>query len=332
MKFTVSLTSLTIGFILSLLTTVVVQAAPQPSIAYSQRHMIQTVTADGSGHRSLVPANATSLRWSPNGKWLAFINTTSNTLEMVDARGSNRQLVTMRGFCAAAAPAWSPNSSSIAFSCSRAVHAQKQQALLRFTLQTKKTDPIRPWTKHETYRSPSWSPDGNKVAYEAMTTNSTRLIITDLGKHHTKPLAKLSDITTVRDISWSPSGNKILYNDSENELYTIWTDGSHRSTISDGDSYEGSWSPDGTRIVFIEDRHDKTLSISELDGSITYLSLDTIPTGAIGTPRWSSDTSNIAFTVDGVDGGLFAINTQARLISKLAAGPVDSFGWQPQKP
>ena len=201
---------------------------------------------------------------------------------------------------------------------------------MRLAVATKKVDAIRSWTAHEAYRSPSWSPDGSNIAYETLDSASAQLVVTDLDHARTRSLVALSDITAFRHITWSPTGKKILYNDSENELYTIWADGSHRSTISDGDSYDGSWSPDGTNIVFIEDPADDRLSVSRSDGSIAYIPL-AVPAGTLSAPEWSSDAQQIAFRVNGVKGGLFSIDLRTHAVTKVASGSVDDFSWQPQK-
>src|SRR5689334_7548328 len=103
------------------------------------------------------------------------------------------------------------------------------------------------------YRSPSWSPDGTSVVYEqAKPCNHTKLLIKNLQTDTVRELTTASDEIAMRP-KWSPQGNKILYTDSADQVYTIWADGSHRTVISDGDSYEAAWSPDGKRIAFVED-------------------------------------------------------------------------------
>lgn len=330
MKFTFTIRSLLLGFIISLLCVPAAHAATprQSTVTYSQRHALWDVSATGNPSQVLMSVNAQDLAWSPNGLRLAYVNTTSDTLETVNKNGANRRIIVAPSFCQAVQPAWSGQGDRIAFSCTRTVQEHQQSALFIFTVPTEQLNNVTGWSRTKIFRSPSWSPDGTRLVYEASTNRGAYLYVTDWQRHTTRQLVALSDTTLRRQISWSPSGKKILYNDSADELYTIWPDSTHRSTIADGDSYEGSWSPDGSRIAFIEDADDDTISLSEPDGSIVQLPLSA-PMGKKSNPRWSPDGSKIAFTIGGTKGGLFVIDVATHQLAKLAAHPIDSFVWHP---
>ena len=104
-----------------------------------------------------------------------------------------------------------------------------------------------------------------------------------------RELVQLSDVIASSKVAWSPNGKKLLFNDSDGQVYTIWADGTHRAVISDVDSYSAAWSPDGTRIAFLEDFSGESISISEPDGSIRYVSLELGDYVRVDSPVWSPD-------------------------------------------
>ena len=326
MKYIVTVRILVISFVLSLLCTPKVSAAggQTSTLTYSQRHAIWEVTPQNKS-RLLIPANATDLQWSSEGTYVAFKNTASDTLEMSSRYG--RQIIT-NAPCKTDGVAWAPNDTQLAFTCERILNGRAQHAIVVFNAKTTRQVAVTSWSSTTVYRSPSWSPDSQNIVYEASASGHAQLFTLNLRNRVAHPLVSLSDTTPHRNVSWSPNGKKILYNDSVNELYTIWPDGTHRSTLADGESYDGSWSPDGTRIVFIEDPADDTLSLSESDGSISYIHLNT-PGGTKAKPQWSPDGSHIAFTLDGIRGGLFSTDISGTKTIKHRNGPIDSFAWKP---
>lgn len=85
------------------------------------------------------------------------------------------------------------------------------------------------------------------------------------------------------------------FNDSDGQIYTIWADGTRRAVISDGDSYGASWSPDGSRIAFLEDFGSESISISESDGTIRYIPLSLSRYSRVDAPVWSPDGKRLVF-------------------------------------
>jgi Tol biopolymer transport system component len=109
-------------------------------------------------------------------------------------------------------------------------------------------------------------------------------------------------ITTLSDpiaatVAWSPSSEKILYQDSKNETYTIWSDGTRRAVLSDGDSYDASWSPDGTQIAFTEDPGDSSISIREADGTVVQIPIEKGQYTTVTDPTWSPDGTKVLVTM-----------------------------------
>jgi Tol biopolymer transport system component len=115
----------------------------------------------------------------------------------------------------------------------------------------------------------------------------------------------LTSITDTPDIAdygprWSPVEDKILFvsrNSGKDELWTIMTDGSELTQVSDSKSpvTEGEWSPDGKRIAFAYGGFGKTeLYVVDPDGKSNVVQL-TNNKATNQNPAWSPDGSQIVF-------------------------------------
>jgi len=278
--------------------------------------------ADIYGHRidadSLyLGKGAHSSAWSPDGRKLAYVK--NDQLYVASKNSEGRQLLHSPKGYQDSYPVWSPDGSKLVFV--RTAN-DGRQAIYTATLHGAKTTNVSGWSDDTSYRSPSWSPQGDKLVYEQYSDSAARLLIKTLKTGDQTILTELSDVTTSSDVSWSPSGKKILYKDSSNETYTIWPDGSHRSVISDGDSYQASWSPSGDRIVFLEDPGDVSLSISEKDGTVVWLPIQKGNYAELANPTWSSDEDKIAFTMARTEGGrrsedLFVLDLKGDTVQPL---------------
>ncbi|MCK4223682.1 MAG: PD40 domain-containing protein [candidate division Zixibacteria bacterium] len=156
--------------------------------------------------------------------------------------------------------------------------------------------------------SPSWSPDGQKVALVGVAKNGySDLYLYDL---QSQLLTRLTnDIYEEKDPNWSPDGecitfvsdrgtwgeegflNLFLLTLPENKI-TPLTSGAHRDLAPD-------WSPDGTSLVFSSDRngsYDLYLLSLPLENDSSQISqLTSFLTGAFD-PSFSSDGKTIFFT------------------------------------
>lgn len=289
-------------------------------LVYSQQHSIWRVMPDGSQRHRLASVNAADLHWSPNHSQLAFTNTSLHRIETVRADGSGRTMVAPQLPCAQSQPVWSPDGSAIAFACQH--NGSSNLYITRNGLITALT----PIQRGITYRSPAWSTSGASIAYERRIGNNATLVVQNVAQRTSRTVTSFSDIVAERHISWSFDDHKILYNDTNNELYTIHPDGENRSTLSDGDSYDGTWSH-SNRIIFIEDPQEQSLTISQPDGSLTYLSLVGGPGGANKTPHWSPDGTRAAVIINGPEGGLATVDTTTGSVAMVARGVIASVDW-----
>jgi len=183
---------------------------------------------------------------------------------------------------------------------------------------------VEPYEPHETLSDPLdlhfpvYSPDGNKVLFQAQAEDMTgELRVVDLKSMRVSSILKTQTVDGYP--KFSPDGKSILFQDrlgDNSEICLISSDGSggiKNLTNNPAKDAVPSWSPDGSRIAFTSNRdgsHDiSQIYVMNADGSnqhrVYYNSaLTTYPT-------WSPDGSRIAFANDKEDGrtGNFEIFT-----------------------
>lgn len=165
-------------------------------------------------------------------------------------------------------------------------------------------------------RNPSWSPDGSQIAFESGRDNQ---MLTYINHDIYVMAADGSNVKRLTDDgadeggpSWSPNGESIAYVKMEYfsdqdvienptwDIYVMDVDGTDQIQLTkdSASEIEPAWSPDGSKIAFISDRHGQNFDIYVMnaDGSnVTQLTNDSA--NEFG-PVWSPDGKQIVFNSD----------------------------------
>ena len=112
-------------------------------------------------------------------------------------------------------------------------------------------------SSNEPIISPTWSPDGKRVAYVSFETKKPVVYVHELATGNRIVLSNQKGNNSAP--TWAPNGNKLalsLSKDGNTQIYTINADGTNLKRISSRSAIdtEPQWSPDGSLIYFTSDR------------------------------------------------------------------------------
>lgn len=114
--------------------------------------------------------------------------------------------------------------------------------------------------------SPTWSPDGSRIAAWRLTRSAARLITIDT--HSGRTVVAAPPGTEAWAVSWSPDSSRLAYaatlrlgNDAQQALATVDPDGANRKEFwnrasnlyyeTDSSAEPPAWSPDSSKLLFL---------------------------------------------------------------------------------
>ncbi len=196
-------------------------------------------------------------------------------------------------------------------------------------LQVADADGFNPQTiagSPEPLMSPSWSPDGKRIAYVSFERKSAAIYVQTLATGQRERVAEFHGINGAP--SWSPDGTRLaltLSKDGSPDIYVLNLASRSLSKLTKNMAIdtEPSWSPDGSSIIFTSDRGGKPqiYMVSSQGGTEKRLTF-TGDYNARGS--FSSDGRNIVM-VHGSGGGyrIAIMDMATKAINVLTSGPSD---------
>lgn len=211
-------------------------------------------------------------------------------LFVIDPATGRREKVFDRANGGEQTPAWSPDGRRIALGMNyvpggpQTVDANIELALI----DADGTNPVR-LTDHEGLdRTPSWSPDGDRLAYFTAT-------------------------DPIREYDGGGQGS--------NGIWVMAADGSDRHQISSGDGLATfpAWSPKGDEIAFVQfgPGGESEIAVMSPEGSDVRRLTDF--NGEVFGPEWSPDGKSVGFVgvTEDETRGIYAIDTQSGRTTRL---------------
>ena len=255
---------------------------------------------------------------------------TSDVLTFSGADRTPRSLPRPGQFASIGAPAWSPDGTQLAV---EVIHAFfEDHGIPYYDSDVYVLDAVAPagrtWralTANRASTSPSWSPDGKRIAYAS----EGHINIVDAGGGEPVRVTRADGYYDVGPIPrWSPDGARLAFAswvDGNNvEIFIVNADGSGLTNVtrSSAFDYDPNWSPDGARLTFVSDRGG--LFVVDADGSnvrrLTSLS------GYCWGPACSPDGRQIIFFSGGA---LLVKNADGSSLARLLKTPQNSWDSAP---
>jgi Tol biopolymer transport system component len=284
------------------------------------------------------------IAWSPDGRWIAFINqrrlTSPPEIYVTGEFGMPTQHLTLDDGLWKFHPAWSPDGSKIAV-----VASDGKVYIINFLDSTIRVATYD-WNIFTGAADGglSWSPDASYIVFDKKQYNRMmgrdeytiyRLNVSD-GKMRAISLAE----NFPHYPSFSPRESRVVYQsrlEGKSDIYTMAEDGSDQRRLTDQPEggYLPVWSPDGKRIAFIAGHNpQRNIHIIGADGSNSYQV--TQGNRRILNINWSSSGQEllyVAYSFEGqpTQGEVYTINVDGSQEQRLTFNTFEEVYpvWQP---
>jgi serine/threonine-protein kinase len=254
------------------------------------------------------PWDPHSFAWSPDGRWIAYVNSNpfwlsgpnvaASSIWILDATGGEPMRVTDEEHLNVS-PQWLPDSRHLLFVSDR------EGARGIYVVGVGPDGPSgspRSVVPSSDAHSISVSADGRKLAYSRFIENQNIWSI-PIPSSGTISIREAVQVTTGNQVvelhALSPDGEWIVFDSrrqGENDIYKQRLDGGSQQLVADftGHAYDPDWSPGGSEIAF---EASGGILVVSADGGTPEVAAD-FP-GYDGGPSWSPDGLTIAFDSEG---------------------------------
>ena len=247
-------------------------------------------------------------------------------------------------------PSWSPDGKRIAFVSNRDGHVHPIHRFPTSEIYVMDADGGNPQNltndPHDD-RDPSWSPDGNRIAFMSRRDGNSEIYVMDADGGNPQNLTNNADPNghpNDEDPSWSPDGAHIVFRarrkghvvhnlDTTYEVYVMDADGGNEQRLTNNRNNELApvWSPDGSRIAFMSDRKGEgdaaNFDIYMMDADGGNQQKLTNNRAWDGSPSWSPDGERIAFVSDRDENSeIYVMDADGGNQQNLTNNPSGDFG------
>jgi TolB protein len=242
-----------------------------------------------------------------------------------------------------ASPAWSPDGSSLALEVISKFEGHQLEGWTYHSdlYVADAASPGEGWWRQLTFdglsRSPSWSPDGTRIAFLRFPSpahyQNDMYIVPAAGGIATRVPLPSGFHWRPR---WSPDGRRLAFSSfmsgngsGLSRVYVVDADGSNLASLTSAGFWDSDpeWSPDGTKIVFVRHNslfhnYDLTIANAVDGGNVRVLT----SSDWIEAPAWSPDGRQIMFSDFRA---LHVINADGSSLRQLTGPPSSSMDTSP---
>jgi TolB protein len=164
--------------------------------------------------------------WSPDGKWIAFLNEggTMGDIYLIRTDGTDLTRLTNSGDISRDGNlVWSPDGQQISFSAVRGGKVEIYVMDVATALQEPGGSIQQPLTDSAAGIQnlvASWSPDGSQIAFSSTRDGNTEIYLMNLDGSHVVRLT--NNPTSDKEPSWSPDGQWIVFSSNRNRNFDIY--------------------------------------------------------------------------------------------------------------